>query len=55
VVWGAALIAGLSWVIARSQGASPRRVVLEHLAVGAVVVVTTHLFGEWVGALFRQG
>jgi len=55
LVWGAVLIATLSWVVARSQGADPRWVILEHMAVGALVVVITHLFGDWVGWYFRKG
>lgn len=55
VAWGAGLIALLSWILARSQGVDPKWVILEHLTVGAAVVVLTHVFGEWVGTYFRNG
>ncbi len=53
--WGAILIGVLSWIIARSQGADPKWVILEHMTVGVVVVVITHVFGDWVGWYFRRG
>lgn len=55
VAWGALLIGAMSWFVARSQGADPKGVILEHLLVGAAVVVATHYFGDWIGWYFREG
>jgi VIT1/CCC1 family predicted Fe2+/Mn2+ transporter len=50
--WGLLLLAALSYRMARKQGTHPLPVIGEHLAIAAVVVVTTHLVGEWVSRTF---
>lgn len=53
VVWGFAVLALLSYRLAASQGTAAWKVVGEHLAVAAAVVVATHWVGVWVGSVFR--
>ena len=52
VAWAFALLAWLSYRLAVSQGASPWKVIGEHLAIAAVVVALTHLLGIWIGRTF---
>ena len=53
VGWGLALLAGLSWAIARTNGSRVLLVVGEHLAFAGVVIVTAQFLGQWVSATFR--
>jgi VIT1/CCC1 family predicted Fe2+/Mn2+ transporter len=48
IVWGFAVLTLLSWRLARAQGTPPWRVIGEHLLIAAIVVVTTHLLGDWL-------
>ncbi len=50
MVWGGAVLALLSYRLARAQGVAPWKVIGEHLLIAAVVVVLTHGVGEWVAA-----
>jgi VIT1/CCC1 family predicted Fe2+/Mn2+ transporter len=52
VLWGLSLLALLSLAIAREQAASPWRIVLEHLVIGAAVIAATHYVGDWIGSAF---
>ena len=52
IVWAFALLAWLSYRLASSQGASPWKVIGEHLAIAAVVVVLTYFLGVWIGRTF---
>jgi VIT1/CCC1 family predicted Fe2+/Mn2+ transporter len=52
LVWGLGVISALSYVIAQAQGASPWRVIGEHLAIALVVVALTWLVGRWVAQVF---
>lgn len=52
VAWGFAVLAVLSFRLARAQGVAPWRVIGEHLFIAAVVVMLTHLVGDWVAAVF---
>lgn len=48
IVWGLSVLALLSWYVAKTQGESPFKVVLEHLTIGVLVVVITYFVGEGV-------
>jgi len=48
VVWGLALLALFSYVMAKKQEISPWKVVGEHLLIAAVVIVATHYLGDWI-------
>jgi len=52
VVWGLSLLGVLSYFIARGQKGRTWKVVLEHLLIAIVVIVITHLVGEWIRATF---
>ncbi len=52
VLWGVVLVAGLSYRMARAQGASPVGAVSEHVVITLVVVALTHYVGDWVAATF---
>ena len=52
VAWGIAIIAVLSWFIARAQKSSPLAIVAEHVGIAIVVVVVSHYIGVWVNHAF---
>ena len=51
VVWGLSILPVPSFIIARTQGAQPWRVVGEHLLIAGVVIGITHWVGHWIAAL----
>lgn len=51
IIWGISILAVLSYAIARSRGASPMKVMGEHILIALVVIAITHFVGGWVGAL----
>jgi vacuolar iron transporter family protein len=52
VAWGVIALGVLSFVIARMQGKPPLAVIAEHLLIAALVIVTTHFVGAWIGRMF---
>ncbi len=50
IAWGLFLLTILSVYLAVRQGNKPYRSVLEHLLIAIVVVVITHLVGDWVAS-----
>lgn len=52
VTWGFLVLFVLSLRLARSQGVAAWKVVGEHLFIAALVVVISHLIGDWSAALF---
>lgn len=52
VVWGMIVITILSFFLARAQNASPVAIIAEHLGIAILVVVLSHLIGEWVNRTF---
>lgn len=53
--WGALVIAGLSWQIAKAQDERPQSVIGEHLLIATVVVIATHYIGVGIAAVFPEG
>lgn len=53
IVWGAVVVTALSLDLARRQEMNPKRLVAEHLGVGALVVAAAHLVGLGVAALLE--
>lgn len=49
LLWGATILAVISWWLAAEQGKNHWMVIGEHIAVGAVVVAVSHLVGLWIG------
>jgi len=52
LLWGMLVIIVLSYFLARAQKASPVLIVAEHLGITILVVVLSHLIGEWVSRTF---
>jgi VIT1/CCC1 family predicted Fe2+/Mn2+ transporter len=52
VGWGLIVIVLLSYYLARTQKVLVLPVVVEHLAIAAVVVVIAHFIGVWVQSVF---
>lgn len=55
IAWGFVLVALLSFFIARTQERSVMPVVLEHLFITVLVVIATHLIGQFAGTLGYNG
>lgn len=51
LAWGIAVLAGLSYIIAKAQQEPPWKVILEHLAIAVVVVIITHTAGMWISRM----
>ena len=51
MAWGFFILSTLSWVIAKSQGEPPLKIVGEHLVIAALVLAITHWVGQWIGVL----
>jgi len=52
LLWGMLVIIVLSYFLARAQKVSPVLIVAEHLGIAMLVVVLSHLIGEWVSRTF---
>jgi VIT1/CCC1 family predicted Fe2+/Mn2+ transporter len=52
VAWGLALIIIFSYIMARQQGASAFKVVLEHVSIVVVVILITHYVGKGLVKVF---
>lgn len=50
--WGAVLLITLSLLIARSRQEKPGPVIAEHLFIAAIVILATHLVGQWLARTF---
>ncbi len=48
VLWGLGLLAWLSFLMAREQGAPAWKVIGEHVAIAILVVTLTHYVGDWI-------
>ena len=53
LLWGMLVIIVLSYFLARAQNASPVLIVAEHLGIAILVVVLSHLIGNWVSRTFN--
>jgi len=51
LIWGISILAILSYVIAKSQGEAPWKIVGEHILIAVVVIGITHFIGDWVRTL----
>lgn len=52
VVWGLSLIAILSYFLAKKSGEKPVYVIGEHLLITVLVIIVTHIVGDWVAVRF---
>ena len=53
LLWGMLVIIVLSYFLARAQKVSPVLIVAELLGIATLVVVLSHLIGEWVSRTFN--
>ncbi len=51
LIWGMSILSVLSYIIAKSQGEPPWKVVGEHLLIAIVVIAVTHWVGDWIGTI----
>ena len=51
LIWGMSLLIVLSYMIARSQGEPPWKIVGEHVMIALVVITITHWVGDWLSTL----
>lgn len=51
LVWGLSILTALSYIIAKTQGERPWKVVGEHVLIAVVVIAITHVAGDWVATL----
>lgn len=54
VAWGLLLLAILSFLVAKGQGARPLPVIMEHVLIALVVITITHYIGDWIGVTFSE-
>lgn len=52
VVWGLFILGVFSFNIAKEQKREPWKTVREHVAIALVVIITAHLVGDWISAIF---
>lgn len=52
IVWGMALLAILSYAIAKAEKENPIKIISEHLLIAMVVITATYFVGRLVGAVF---
>ncbi|NQU73709.1 MAG: hypothetical protein HQ547_03250 [Candidatus Omnitrophica bacterium] len=52
IFWGLSILLILSYRIAKEQGASPWKVVMEHLIIALLVIAITHYLGDWISSSF---
>jgi VIT1/CCC1 family predicted Fe2+/Mn2+ transporter len=50
LAWGLLALTVLSYVVAKTQGQNPWRVVGEHIFIAIVVILITHTLGDWIGS-----
>jgi len=51
LIWGMSILSVLSYIIAKSQGEPPWKIVGEHLLIAIVVIAVTHWVGDWIGTI----
>jgi VIT1/CCC1 family predicted Fe2+/Mn2+ transporter len=51
LIWGMSILVVLSYLIARSQGEPPWKIIGEHLMIALVVIAITHWVGDWLSTL----
>ena len=55
LIWGLSALTVLSYVIAKSQGEPPWKIVGEHLIIALVVIAITYWVGHWIETLGAWG
>ncbi len=52
IVWGLSLLCIFSFGVAKNGKITPWKVVLEHLAIGLMVILAAHFVGNWIALTF---
>jgi len=52
LIWGLALLAFLSYIIARARGVSPWQAMGEHIGIAVLVIAMSHFIGKAIVAKF---
>ncbi len=52
LIWGLGLLTIFSYYLAKKQKIQPWRAIAEHVIIAAVVIIITHLVGQWIGKAF---
>jgi vacuolar iron transporter family protein len=52
ITWGVSILVALSYLIATEQGASPTNAIIQHVAIAALVVISSLLLRNWIAAIF---
>jgi vacuolar iron transporter family protein len=52
IIWGVSVLVGLSYLIAKEQKANPTHAILQHVAIAALVVVSSLVMREWIATIF---
>lgn len=52
LLWGIALLATLSWILARERHIAPVTEVAKHVIVAIVVIAASKAIGQWIGTQF---
>ena len=53
LIWGLLVLVALSYFIAKVQGNSAWKVIVEHVLIAIVVIGATHCIGSWVSDIFQ--
>jgi len=53
IICGLALLAGMSYIIAKNSGISPFLAIFEHISIAVIVIAASHLIGRWIIGSFR--
>ena len=54
IIWGLFLIGFISFLLAKNQGVSRKKVIGEHVFIALLVVIMTHYIGGWVNGFFAH-
>jgi vacuolar iron transporter family protein len=52
IVWGFLILGIFSFLIAKQNKENPKQVIMEHLTIGAIVVLITYFVGNWISSFF---
>lgn len=52
VAWGLMVLGTLSFLISRSEGSNPFKVITEHVGIALLVVAIAYSLGVWISAAF---
>ncbi len=52
IAWGLFSLSVFSYYIASKQKGNPWKAVIEHLAIGVLVIIVTNFVGQWIGTVF---